>query len=70
MDQHPDFDRPWWDIETLLKWIGEDESVGLAEIEKRAERLGLTGKLGPLDRGSGGYNAENLFQKSSLRTVC
>jgi hypothetical protein len=48
MGQDADFDRPWWDIETLLKWIGEEESVGLPEIQKHAERLGLTGQLGPL----------------------
>jgi hypothetical protein len=53
MDQDADFDRTWWDIETLLKWIDAEEVAGLAEIERKADRLGLTGQLGPLDRGFG-----------------
>lgn len=53
MNQDAGFDRPWWDIETLLKWIGKDEPAGLAEIEKHIECLGLTGQLGPLYPGFG-----------------
>jgi hypothetical protein len=53
MDRDADFDRPWWDIETLLKWIGEEESAILVEIEAHAECLGLTGQLGPLYPSSG-----------------
>jgi hypothetical protein len=53
MDRDGDFDRTWWDIETLLTWIGGEESAGLDEIEKHAERLGLTGQLGSLYSGFG-----------------
>src|SRR4051812_25228600 len=46
MQQDDEFDKPWWSIETLLKWIGKEEKEGLAEIRKNQSRLALTGKRG------------------------